>query len=833
MLISINIIAWTRKIYTIRQFGNSAIRQFGNSAIRQFGNSLNRSLTLAFVSALALMVSVITASAQWIGPGTGGDFFNTANWLNYDINYEFTGTNADGGYGWTGASNVYGFQSQTAVFDSNHFTYRNTDAVNFNLQQLGKLTLQGPGDTFTFTVDMGSATAPTSQAFTIGGHGSWGGTLDFNNKNVVFDISPSLSGTILSNSVTDKVNFYNTGTNIGSLVKRGQGILMLDGVEQFRFIVSGSVSVEEGLLYLAINNLNNPDMAPRISGATSYNVHQRAAIYLDAAGNIASLAGTTNLINNAPINLYGASLAARIASNNNGPHDQTVGAVHLRSGLSVIANQGGVINEATPVTLTLASLERHNYALVNFIGNDNGAGSFIKITNDSNIITALVGGTTSDALTPGKVGTGITNLKILPWATHRAGVDSSYNQGWVMGGDAYNADTMVTYSAVTGIRQLRDNEFYDTSVTDNTLANAADDDNVWLGGNSQGVNTVLSADKTINSMRVTQWNNRLYFQNNSTLTVTSGLIISGRAGGMNIGYSDSTNASGAISSGDREMIITGINGMSFWVPIINELDPADNSVAGLIIGVQDGASLIFNSYNNYGGKTIVEGGVTLKHGAALPSTTALHIGDFGSVQINYAIGPAQLRVQKLTGSGTLNFDAAATGNLIIGTASADAGKFDYDSRTVSVDDGFAIAPGDANAMPLGTLTFGANVADIAFLAGSFLDMDLAAGGLGDSLAALGSATSLTFLDGANLRLNFLDGLAAADGDSWILATNFNNLIGNLDQVNILDQADSSLTGWSLLFDSNSLLLSYAIPEPSAWVLLLTGVGLLAILRRRR
>ncbi|MDR1190451.1 MAG: hypothetical protein LBK60_02145 [Verrucomicrobiales bacterium] len=42
MLISINIIAWTQIIYTLRHFGTSALRHFGTSALRHFGTSALR-----------------------------------------------------------------------------------------------------------------------------------------------------------------------------------------------------------------------------------------------------------------------------------------------------------------------------------------------------------------------------------------------------------------------------------------------------------------------------------------------------------------------------------------------------------------------------------------------------------------------------------------------------------------------------------------------------------------------------------------------------------------------------------------------------------------------
>ncbi|MDR1144523.1 MAG: PEP-CTERM sorting domain-containing protein [Verrucomicrobiales bacterium] len=787
-----------------------------------------------YLFAVGCYALTVSAHAQWTGVAGDNSYWNPDNWVAGIVNNQFIGP-VNGGYGWVSATNYS--PGNNAVFTTDSFIYYNTDEVNFGLQvvNVGGLTLNGPGNTFTFSVDLGTTTA--QRVFTLGGHAGWGNMLNANGKNLVFDVSPSLANSYLGweNAGPDHFNLYVTATNIGSLTKTGGGALIVSGIDSLKLHVSGSVSVQDGLLWLATGN--NVISEPRIVGATQYDISNRAILLLDSYTN-ATAQTPVNLIEAVPVHLRDGALLARImASGAVGPFNQSVGAVRLRSGESVIGLTGNSQSTTNPSVLTMASLTRENYATVSVVGNYNGYSTFIRVTNDQNILDALVGGVIADTVLNGtdeKTGTGITNLKILPWALGRGngenrGAYFNYNSGWAAGNDPYLDNTMVTYSATGGLRWLRDNEYYRTD-TDKTLLGAADDDNVWLG--TAAAANQLTQSKTINALRVTNWDAGITFQSSATLTLTSGLIVTSNAGGrINIG---SAGDAGYLNSGDRELIIAGgAGGITFNVPIINDLDAdKDSHRAGVILATSNTSSgfATFNAANYYGGATIVQGGLNINNIAALPQTTDLRIDRFGIVNINFNNNLAALRVNKLTGSGQINFaSASVTGRFIIGTSGTVA---DYAERSISVNSGFIIAPGDDGDVPTGTLLIGNNVTAVNFLAGSFFDVDLGADSLSDSLAALGDSTALTFASGANLRLKLL--AAPADDATWVLASNFSNLTGDLDLVNILDSGNNPLDDYALSFDNGHLLLNYiAIPEPSVLLLLGIGAGLLTLLRRRK
>ncbi|MDR1146497.1 MAG: PEP-CTERM sorting domain-containing protein, partial [Verrucomicrobiales bacterium] len=93
-------------------------------------------------------------------------------------------------------------------------------------------------------------------------------------------------------------------------------------------------------------------------------------------------------------------------------------------------------------------------------------------------------------------------------------------------------------------------------------------------------------------------------------------------------------------------------------------------------------------------------------------------------------------------------------------------------------------------------------------------------------------TSLTLSgDNYTVNVNALNGLGAlSDDKSWTILSGLQT--GNLGLWSLNQEAADA--GFTLNLQGANLLLNYsAIPEPSTWALIVTGVVLLAVLRFRR
>ncbi|MDR1304710.1 MAG: PEP-CTERM sorting domain-containing protein, partial [Verrucomicrobiales bacterium] len=159
------------------------------------------------------------------------------------------------------------------------------------------------------------------------------------------------------------------------------------------------------------------------------------------------------------------------------------------------------------------------------------------------------------------------------------------------------------------------------------------------------------------------------------------------------------------------------------------------------------------------------------------------------------------------------------------------------NNTIAVGAGGVIAPGGvATPDGVGTLTLGANVNAISFLADSVFAVDIAGNGLSDTLAFTNNAATLNFNAGATIALNFLNDYSPAEGDTWLFATGFDftasAALSDLTKLTIsgLD-ADYD---YLLDFTTSGLQLTLTtIPEPTSATLLLLGGALLALTLRRQ
>jgi autotransporter-associated beta strand protein len=231
-------------------------------------------------------------------------------------------------------------------------------------------------------------------------------------------------------------------------------------------------------------------------------------------------------------------------------------------------------------------------------------------------------------------------------------------------------------------------------------------------------------------------------------------------------------------------------------------------------------TLTLSNLNTYSGSTTISGGVLLLSGT-LSRTAAVKVSG-GALRL--------LDSGTIAGSQAIEVEHGA---LLVDTAYAWTRKVDLGADGVLGGSG-TIATDNIN-----------------FLAAS-------AGSAGVTGGELGTTGTLTFdvmqewgdftyyfdiLSAADHDLlNFSAGLDLKNSDQITL--NVNNLGGLTEFSNVLiisGQLDNYAQnkwqlgeGFSLNYDNNNaLFLSYSIPEPSTWLLLGTGVALLAFLRRRR
>jgi hypothetical protein len=740
--------------------------------------------------ALTLTMAV-GVHAQWIGSSTAYSNYNDPdNWEYGIINDQFVPVSGSA-YGWTAA---YGVNiSGTRVLPGN-FVYNNADAVNFSITPLNSVWRFASAAP---VIQVGMASTAVWQTFTFGAP-SRDFVADLEGKDLTFDIDPAYTSNLGNNR--DVFNNYATLVNVRDLNKISGGTLVLYQNNMHTGTaasLSGNFTVSGGRVQV---------YAP-VLGAQNLNiVNQGVIVDLMAAGTIPLLDLATN------INLYNGAL------NLVGANSQEVGAVTLKGSHSVIGTANGNNVLSAPKTLTLSSLTRENFGTVVLFGNSVSGGvgngnNFIQVTDNTNILGALVGGGGA---------TGSTNISVIPWI---AAV--SHNDGALGNTDnaRWRGEDLVTYTASGGFRMLTPGEYYNASATvsatSGLLANAAVTDNVALIDATYD----LTVSQTINALKVAA-HTTATISGGQTLTIASGAIV---AGGNNL----TAVGGGAISSGTNPFIIYGRSTINLeGITLTNDI--TDPNTAGFI----NANTVNISGSNSWGGMTLVRGRLTLGNSlnggrAVLPNATELRIERDGTLNVNNALA----RVRKLSGVGTI---ITANGSLTVGADATEAV-----TKTIRVGAGGILAPGDISGdYQAGTLMVGANFSNFIIDNGATLEWDIAGDTLSDQLAFSGT---LTINSGGTLALNYLNDYTPTAGEedttfTWTLATGFASVSGDAANLTISDALHPDWVlnengyGYSLLFDNNNLILTLtleAVPEPSTWLLLATGVGLLAFLRRRR
>jgi hypothetical protein len=568
----------------------------------------------------------------------------------------------------------------------------------------------------------------------------------------------------------------------------------------------GAFNIMDGIVIAEVNNAVLTTGSERIRGASAVNIvanpssYRASMLILNGDQNgYAQATGTGGLLaKDIPVNLLGGALMAQGVRRTGDEYDdwmESTGTVNLLSGRNYLGftSTGG----ARGYGLQLAALNRQNGATLSLYGIASAYGTVqLKVLNEDAIISDLVGS-----------GTSLTSTAILPWAVAQSGV--AVGNPTVSQLSAGN--DLVTYVSVSGFRALAANEYKDSLAS--ASADGMTDNNVSLSAAE-----TFTGNITVNALR---GGVKVTGDSAARLTVTSGLLVA--SGNLDLNAGNYT-----ISTGNRALIALGSGNINMQgTTYVNDIAKGSKEI-GLIAA----AGNFQLGPGNFGGTVLIESGVLVAAANnSIPVTSDVRIDTRANFNVQ-----AEVTAASLAGSGTVLFQNHQR-KLSIGGAVTGAQAY----NSVVIHSGGFIAPGDvAGPLQASALYFGANIDTIIFEAGSLLQLDLGADGVSDTLAIYNTTNltkTLTFNDGAILQLNFLDGYTPQENDTWSLAAGFTTIseaTGDWSKVLLQDAGGDDLSDlFTLELNNGSLLLTSIIPEPSTWLLLATGAGLLAFLRRRR
>lgn len=244
-----------------------------------------------------------------------------------------------------------------------------------------------------------------------------------------------------------------------------------------------------------------------------------------------------------------------------------------------------------------------------------------------------------------------------------------------------------------------------------------------------------------------------------------------------------------ISSGTLQLGNGGVNGsLSPSSTIVNDATLVFNRSTSVVQGTDFSANL------SGAGVVVQAGSGTLNLNAANAFNGGMIVAA-GKLAANNSTGSA-------TGSGPVNVLSGAT---LSGTGSI-AGALSVTGT---------VAPGNS----IGTLTINNNV---TFASGGTLNVELDAdGNTSDRLAIVGNLD----LSGVDALTVSLLNSAPTGSNSFIIATYTGTVTGTFDSV-----TPGYVVDYGVL---NANAITLVIPEPSAFLMLVSGIGILALARRRR
>lgn len=475
------------------------------------------------VTSSAVLLSLSSVRAQWSQTGTGPyDYNGTSNWVNGNVNGQFTGN-----FFPSGASNnaiqLVTFAADTEIANLNFApsigaAYGNT-SVQFQSTGGTPRTLTLDGQIRMTTIDAARGT-----------YLNIGSTSADSALNVVLG-SASVIEVEGGTSNSGYLSLLNTVTGSGSLTKTGQGSLDLLGATT----ISGPVNINGGALrvlgssgtlnsdtinvaagsVLMLLNASTPQNGAGTAGANSSRVNDTAVINLN--GGWADNGITFNHVNRAAFGItapryYSSGYASDFGNlvvegaTTTTAINETVGSLNLQTGISRVSLR---TNSATTgnITLTAGSLTRAAGTAISFSGGYGNA-------QNNNTMFGTIGGAQGADTSVGQTYVKFTTAPtltggILPYAIVAPDNIAGYNSG--------SANEFATYDATNGIVPFSRTGTYVTTLTAPTAT-----DNVKINAA-----TTLTASGTINSLTIDGGANQfsLAGTGSPTLTIASGAIL--------------------------------------------------------------------------------------------------------------------------------------------------------------------------------------------------------------------------------------------------------------------------------------------------------------------